>query len=121
MGMTEKQLREMASQVAATMGKGKPKPRLSVVHNESDEVADGLNALQRDVYYGRISDLAFQYGLGWLVRQDTMHVMGVLECLTDAELAGLLQRLDIAVECIHDGVPFVERGLVKGAVCTWVA
>ena len=119
MGMSERELRELAAQVATTMGKAKPKPRLVLVEDQPDD--SGMNALQRDVFYGRIFDLSSQYNLGWLVRQDTMHVMGVMECLTDAQLAELLARLETAVECIHEGVPFVERGLVKGATCNWIA
>ena len=116
--MSDRELQELASQVAATMGKAKAKPRLVLVEDGSN---GAMNALQRDVIYGRIYDLSAQYNLGWLVRQDTMHVLGVLECLRDDELTALLGRLETAVECIHEGVPFVERGLVKGATCNWVA
>ncbi|MDR6094926.1 hypothetical protein [Stenotrophomonas sp. SORGH_AS_0321] len=78
-------------------------------------------ATKRDALMLRIQDLQAMYSLGWLVRQETMHVFGVVECLDDQALAELLAMLERGVEAIHDGVPFVEVGLVRGATCNWVA
>jgi len=61
------------------------------------------------------------YRLEWLVRQETMDVSGVMECLSDADLDALLAKLVRAEEAIHDGVPFVEVGLIRGATCNWTA
>lgn len=119
MGMTDRQLQELAAQVAVTMGKAKPKPRLAVV--ESDTVPEGMNALQRDVLYARIRDIGNLYWLNWLIRQETMHVLGVLECLSDDELTTLLSKMERGMEARMDGVPFEEVGLVRGATCNWVA
>ncbi|MGY6086076.1 hypothetical protein ACWWU7_08190 [Stenotrophomonas sp. SM006] len=79
------------------------------------------SATRRDAMLRRIIDLQTLYQLGWLVRQETMHVYGVLECLSDADLESLIDTLQRAEQAIHDGVPFVEVGLIKGATCTWVA
>lgn len=117
--MSEKELRALANQVATAMGAKPAKRHLFAVG--TDAVPTDLTALQRDVLYSRISDLAGQYNLGWLIRQDTQEYLGIVECLPDPELRTLIERLEIAVECIHEGVPFVERGLVRGASCNWVA
>ncbi|MBC8772340.1 hypothetical protein [Stenotrophomonas maltophilia] len=79
------------------------------------------SATRRDAMLRRIIDLQTLYQLGWLVRQETMHVYGVLECLSDEELDGLIATLLRAEQAVHDGVPFVEVGLIKGATCNWVA
>lgn len=78
-------------------------------------------ATRRDAMLRRIIDLQTLYQLGWLVRQETMNVYGVLECLSDSDLESLIETLLRAEQAIHDGVPFVEVGLIKGATCTWVA
>lgn len=105
--------------IAAKVGlkAGKAPSLLRVVESADD----GMNALQRDVLYTRIRHLEQQYSLGWLVLQETMHVHGIIECLSDDELNGLLTTLGRAVEAIYDGVPFVEIGLVRGVSCNWVA
>lgn len=119
MGMGDKQIQEMAQAVAAAVGvkTGRRLRRLKVV----DDVQDGLTALQRDVLYSRIRDLGNLYHLMWLVRQETMHVLGVMECLSDDELTALLAKVQRGVEARMDGVAFEEVGLVRGASCNWIA
>lgn len=119
MGMGDKQIQEMAQAVAAAIGvkTGKRLRRLKVV----DETPEGMTALQRDVIYSRIRDLGNLYHLMWLVRQETMHVLGVVECLSDEELTALLSKVERGVEARMDGVAFEEVGLVRGATCNWVA
>ena len=119
MGMTDRQLQELAEQVAVTMGKARPKPRLALV--EPDAQPEGMTALQRDVIYSRIRDIGNLYWLNWLIRQETMHVLGVMECLSDDELNALLAKMERGMEARMDGVPFEEVGLVRGATCNWVA
>jgi hypothetical protein len=80
-----------------------------------------LNAAQRDVLYARIRDLGNLYSLNWLIRQETMDVLGAMECLTDDELNALLAKMERGVEARMDGVAFEEVGLVRGARCNWVA
>lgn len=119
MGMGDKQIQEMAQAVAAAIGvqTGKRLRRLKAV----DDVQEGLTALQRDVLYSRIRDLGNLYHLMWLVRQETMHVLGVMECLPDDELTALLAKVERGVEARMDGVAFEEVGLVRGATCNWIA
>ncbi|WP_139370327.1 hypothetical protein [Xanthomonas axonopodis] len=119
MGLSEKELRELADQVAGAMGAKQKRRHLFAV--SADAEVPQLTSMQRDVLYARLADLVAQYHLGWLIRQDTMEHLGIVECLSDEELRILMQRVETAVECVHEGVPFVERGLVKGATCNWVA
>lgn len=109
-----------ARQVAARLGikTGKSKRHLFAVDAAPVE---RMSALQRDILYSRIRDLTEQYGLGWLLRQETMHVMGIIECLEDSELTDLLAKVEKAVECVHEGVPFAEHGLVRGVTLNWIA
>lgn len=110
--------KEIAAVVAERAGVHRAKRKLRVVGEES---VPGMTAMQRDVLYSRIRDLGNLYYLKWLVRQETMHVMGVMECLSDDELTALLAKVERGVEARMDGVAFEEAGLVKGVTCNWVA
>lgn len=73
----------------------------------------GLSAIQRDVLYSRIRDLGNLYWLNWLIRQETAHVMGVMECLCDEELLALREKMLAGKECREEGIAFTERGLIR--------
>ncbi|UXA66047.1 hypothetical protein [Xanthomonas prunicola] len=122
MGFNKQQLEAMARQVAAGMGietTGTPR-RLTVVGSEHHSNAGRLNALQRDVIYSRIRDLGNMYWLKWLIRQETMHVFGIMESLSDDELNALLKKMERARECREEGIGFDEvPGLVKGSVSVY--
>lgn len=110
--MKSEAMRQLALQVAAASGvkanaKGR---RLTVV---GEEPTPGLSALQRDVLYARIRDLGNMYWLNWLIRQETAHVLGVLECLSDDELQALLAKMERGRDARVEGVAFDEVGLVK--------
>lgn len=120
MSVSRSEITELAKQVASKMGikTGRKARGLALVQ---DGIQAGMNAMQRDVVYSRIRDLGNLYWLNWLIRQETMHVLGVMECLTDDELTALLVKVERGVEARMDGVAFEDVGLVRGATNNWVA
>ena len=108
-------LRRLAVTIATESGAKPRKRRLAVV---GEETGPGLTPIQRDVLYARIRDLGNLYWLNWLIRQETAHAMGVLECLSDDELQALMEKMERGRECRVDGIPFDDAGLVRDGVST---
>lgn len=103
-------LRKLAIKIATDSGVKPAKRRLAVVGKDSPP---GLTPLQRDVLYTRIRDLGNLYWLNWLIRQETAHVFGVVECLGDDELRALMDKMDRGRECRVDDIAFDDAGLVR--------
>ena len=112
----------LARMIAAEMKGAPPKPKLRLVRREDLEpvVLPGLDAITRDGHYARIRDLSRMYWLKWLVRQETEHVAGALEMLSDDELIALRGKMEKARECRVEGIGFDEiPGLVReGTIAT---
>ena len=106
----------IAGRIAARIqGRMAERPRLKLVRREDVETPKpaGLDPQSKDVIYARIRDLSRMYWLKWLVRQETAHVGGVIECLDDNALTSLLSMMERARECRVEGVGFDEAGLVR--------
>jgi len=70
-----------------------------------------LDAVTRNAYLMRIRTVRDGYRLHWLVNQESFGV-SALECLDDATLIDMLQKLEKARECITEGISFEDAGLV---------
>lgn len=116
MTISDKRLKELADEMARHMGMAtKPKTRPMLVRQGQAVPFQkaGMDAVTRAGIYARIRDLSKMYSLAWLVRQETMRVHGVLECLQDDELSALLEKMERGRECRVEGVGFDEAGLVR--------
>lgn len=102
--------------VAAEIDGAPARPKLRIVR-PADFEEPAANALMdpvtRDGIQRRIRDLSRLYHLQWLVRQETWAHQGCLDVLSDQQLLSLLEVIERARECIVEGIPFDDAGIVK--------
>lgn len=116
MAISDERIKELADEMAKAMGIKKRPPLKPFLVRKGQAVPfqrTGMDPQTRDVIYRRIRDLARMYWLAWLVRQETEHVGGVIECLDDDELRALRDKMERGRECRVEGVSFDEAGLVR--------
>lgn len=119
MAISDERIKELAEQMAEKMGIKKRPVRTPLLVRNGVAVPfqrKGMDAVSRDLIYARVRDLSRMYWLAWLVRQETGHVRGVIECLTDDELRDLRDKMERARECRVEGIGFDEAGLVREQV-----
>lgn len=111
----ETRLQALANLISQEIEKAPPRPKLRLVRRDDLIPPDPqrMDPQTRDVIYRRIRDLARMYCLGWLVRQETEHVGGVLECLDDCGLRSLRDKMERGRECRVEGISFDDAGLVR--------
>lgn len=110
----ETRLQALASLISQELDKAPPRPKLRLIRRSDLEPApEGMDPLTRNMHYQRIRDMARMYWLAWLVRQETEHVGGTIECLSDPELLELRAKMEKAWECRVEGISFDDAGLVR--------
>lgn len=105
------ELAQLIRDRALNAPKAAPKLRLVQI-TQPESTAPKMDAVSREARIRRIRWLARSYRLTWLMDQGTFHVPAI-ECLEDAELCALLDDMERARECLQEGVPFHEAGLVR--------
>lgn len=101
----------MAEVIANTTRGVKPaKPSLRVVEGRPEKRL--FDSATRDFCLRRIRFLSRAYRLQWLIDQHQFNAPA-LECLSDRELSMLVGALERARECISEGLPLDDAGLVK--------
>ena len=85
------------------------KPKLRLIAAPRPQLFDSIT---REHILRRIRMLRRAYRLEWLVEQNTFNKPGI-DSLEDQELSDLLTGLEHARECIAEGIPFEDAGLVQ--------
>ena len=102
-------LEALAEAIAARVQTGKPsKPILRVVTTPKPTLFDSIT---RDCIYRRIRFLRNHYQLHFLIDQATFNLPN-MESLEDTDLSALLDRMETARECVTEGIPFEDAGLI---------
>jgi hypothetical protein len=90
-------------------GEGPKKPKLRLIQPTPKAIYDSIT---RACILDRIRTVRRMWHLGWLVDQATFNQPN-LDALSDEALAALLRDLERARECIAEGIPFEDAGLVR--------
>lgn len=111
MAVGEKRLRELALELAKHMGPAAAAPtKLRLVPSTLSPAS--MDPLIREAHLRRIRHLRAAYRLGWLVDQETLHLTSMY-ALDDDGVSALLSMMEKARECMYDGIPFDDAGLVR--------
>ena len=76
------------------------------------EVTNPESGIDRRQHLRRIRHLAEGHYLQWLVDQETWQV-GSPRNLNDEQLVALLQKVEHAVECFNENIPYADAGLYR--------
>lgn len=87
------------------------RPKLRLVSRE-DFHAPAADSVTRECRLQRIRWLARTYSLKWLVNQHTFGLASI-DCLEDADLLECHRELEKARECIAEGIPLEDVGLIR--------
>jgi hypothetical protein len=71
-----------------------------------------FDSITRSACLARIRFLSRRYQLGWLIEQETFDTPGI-ECATDERLADVLKKMEHARECITQGIPLEDAGIIR--------
>lgn len=108
-----KELEALAEALARKVRRDKrDKPKLTIVQVAPEARPKYYDAITRQSIITRVRYLCRAYHLKWLLDQETFNI-ACIECLDDGELRALLTDLERARECIAEGVPFEDAGLVR--------
>lgn len=110
MELSQEEIEELSRILDARVGGGRSeRPKLRLILPPTPKLLDQIS---RESHLRRIMHLKRAYHLGWLVDQETFNVAAV-SCLEDCDLIRLLNFMEHARECIVEGIPFEDAGLVR--------
>lgn len=109
-GKRKTEIEDLARVLADTVKGVRPaRVRLRVIEPPKPTLFDSIT---RDSCLRRIRFLVRGYQLQWLLEQETFDTAG-LDSLPDKRVASVLATLESARECIAEGIPFEDAGLVS--------
>jgi hypothetical protein len=104
------EIEDLARVLAETVKGVRPaKVRLRLVEPPRPTMFDSIT---RESCLRRIRYLVRQYRLRPLLDQETFDTPGI-DCADDAEVARMLRLLEKAAECLREGIPLEDTGLIR--------
>lgn len=108
--MEKQEIERLARALADTVKGVRPtRIRLRMLEPPKSELFDSIT---REACLRRIRFLTQRYSLAWLVEQETFDTPGI-ECASDQQLSDTLKALENARECLQEGIPFEDAGLIR--------
>lgn len=104
------EIEDLARVLAETVKGVRPaKVRLRLVEPPRPTMFDSIT---RESCLRRIRYLVRQYRLRPLLDQEMFDMPGI-DCADDAEVARMLRLLEKAAECLREGIPLEDTGLIR--------